>query len=53
MESKVWTGKEMVTMLGEEPAQITSFALKLYQVLDASHLPNFNYFAITLKGKIC
>jgi len=32
MESKVWTGREMVKMLGEEPAHITSFALILYQV---------------------
>ena len=32
MESKVWSGKEMVKMLAEEPSRISASTVALYQV---------------------
>ena len=32
-EAKVWTGKDMVKMLAEEPSRITSSTLALYKVI--------------------
>ena len=38
-EAKVWSGKEMVKMLGEEPSRISTSTVALYQVK-----LNINYF---------